>query len=64
MGATVKSFQTDAKSGMSGSNFGIGRLPLINLTIAIPAVTATNTTARATDKAEVNLKESACERNL
>jgi hypothetical protein len=34
-------------------------VPLNNFTIAIPAVITTNTTASATDNAEVNFKESA-----
>lgn len=33
-------------------------LPFINLVMAIPAVITTNTTAKATDKAEVYLNES------
>lgn len=34
-------------------------LPLMNLTMTIPAVITTNTTARATDMADVYLNESA-----
>lgn len=34
-------------------------LPLMNLTTTIPAVITTNTTAKATDKADVYLNESA-----
>ena len=55
----MKSFQNDVKSVKSGSNLGIIIVPLINLTIAIPTVMTRNTTARATDKADVKLKESA-----
>jgi len=55
----VKRFQTDAKSGISANNLGIEMLPFSSLTMAIPAVTMTKTTARATDKADVYLKESA-----
>lgn len=55
----MKKFQTDAKSGIFGNNLGIAMLPANNFTIAIPAVIMTNTTARATDTADVNLSESA-----
>lgn len=58
-GTTVKRFQKDVKSVTSGSNLGIGTPPLINFIIEIPAVIMRNTTARATDKADVNFKESA-----
>lgn len=58
-GTTVKSFQNDVKSVTSGSNLGIIIPPLINFMIEIPIVMTRNTTASATDKAEVNLKESA-----
>lgn len=34
-------------------------LPLMTLTMTIPAVITTNTTAKATDKADVYLNESA-----
>lgn len=44
---------------MSGNNLGIAMLPASNLTIAIPAVITTKTTASATDKADVYLSESA-----
>lgn len=58
-GTTVKRFQKAVKSETSGSNLGIGTPPLINFMIEIPAVIMRNTTARATDKADVNFKESA-----
>lgn len=58
-GTTVNRFQKDVKSVTSGSNLGIGTPPLINFMIEIPAVMMRNTTARATDKADVYLKESA-----
>lgn len=57
-GTAVKRFQTDAKLVISGNNLGICTLPLSNLTIAIAAVMITKTTARATDRADVYLKES------
>jgi hypothetical protein len=49
----VKRSQTDAKSGTAGNNLGIRICPAINLTIAIPAVIVTNTTAKAIDIADV-----------
>jgi hypothetical protein len=52
-GTAVKSSQTEAKSGTAGNNLGIGICPHINLTIAMPAVMITNTTAKATDIVEV-----------
>lgn len=55
----MKRFQTDVRFGNSGTNLGIAMLPFINLTIVIPAVIITKTTARATDKADVYLSESA-----
>lgn len=55
----MKSFQNDAKSVISGSILGIATPPEINLMIEIPAVITRNTTASATDKADVNLNESA-----
>lgn len=57
-GTTVKRFKKDVKSLTSGNNLGIATPPLINFMIDIPAVMMRNTTARATDKADVNLKES------
>jgi len=59
IGTTVKRFQTDVKSGISANNLGIEISPFSNFITAIPAVTTTKTTARATDNAEVYLKESA-----
>ena len=58
-GTTVKRFQKDVKSLTSGSNLGIATPPLISFMMEIPAVMTRNTTARATDNADVNLKESA-----
>jgi len=52
-GTVVKSFQKDVISVTSGINLGIAILPFINLTIVIPTVMTRNTTARATDKADV-----------
>lgn len=57
-GTTVKRFQTEAKSGTSGNNLGIAMLPASSFTMAMPAVITTKTIARATDKADVNLRES------
>lgn len=59
MGMVVKSFQNDAWSTSLGIKRGNSMLPSINLKIATPAVIATNTTAKATDNADVYLKESA-----
>lgn len=58
-GTTVKIFQKDAKSVTLGSNLGIATPPLINLMTEIPTMITRNTTAKATDNAEVNLSESA-----
>lgn len=63
-GTTVKSFQNDVKSVTLGSNLGIIILPLINLRTVIPTVITRNTTARATDKVDVNLKESASRNSI
>lgn len=57
-GTTVKRLMRDVKSVTSGSILGIPNPPLINFTIEIPTVITTNATARATDKADVKLKES------
>ena len=58
-GTTVKRFKNDVTSVTSGSNLGIEMLPFINLITVIPTVITRKTTARATDKADVNLNESA-----
>lgn len=58
-GTTVKHLKNDDTSATSGSNLGIPILPSINLITVIPTVITRNTTARATDKADVKLKESA-----
>lgn len=49
----------EVKLVTSGSNLGIATPPLINFMMEIPAVMTRNTTARATDNADVYLKESA-----
>lgn len=54
----MKRLSNDVKSVTSGINLGILTPPLINLMIAIPTVITRNTTARATDKADVNFNES------
>lgn len=41
-----------------GKSLGISTVPSMSLTIAIPAVMTTKTTARATDSADVYLNES------
>lgn len=58
-GTTVKSLKNDVRSVISGSNLGIITPPLINFIMEIPTVITRNTTARATDKADVYLNESA-----
>lgn len=55
----MKRFQIDTTLGISGNNLGMEMPPLSNFMIAIPAVITTKTTASATDKADVNLNESA-----
>jgi hypothetical protein len=54
----VKSLQMDGQSWTSGNSRGIRICPLASLNIVIPAVITTNTTARATDRADVYLSES------
>ena len=61
-GTAVKRFKNDVKSVISGSNLGIEMLPFINIVTVIPTVTTRNTTASATDKADVNFNESATTR--
>ena len=58
-GTTVKRFKNEVKSVTLGSNLGIEMLPFISLIMVIPTVIIMNTTASATDKADVNLNESA-----
>lgn len=58
-GTTVKSLKNDETLVTSGNNLGIAMLPLNNLTTVIPTVITRNTTASATDKADVKLNESA-----
>jgi len=58
-GTTVKSEKNDVRSVTSGSNLGIITPPLINFIMEIPTVITRHTTARATDKADVYLNESA-----
>lgn len=57
-GTTVKRFQNDAKSLISGNNLATEMLPFSNFTTAIPTVITTNTTARITDIADVYFSES------
>jgi hypothetical protein len=55
----VKSLKMDAQlSWTSGNSLGMGICPLVSLMTAIPAVITTNTTASATDTAEVYFSES------
>lgn len=49
----MKRLKADVKSTISGNNLGIEMLPVINLKNVIPAVITRNTTASATDNAEV-----------
>ena len=58
-GTTVKSLQKDDKSVTFGNSLGIIKPPLKNFVTTIPAVMRRKTTARASDIADVNLKESA-----
>lgn len=55
----MKSFHNDVIPVTIGSHLGDAILQLINLTIVIPAVITTNTITSVTDKADVNLNESA-----
>lgn len=55
----MKRFHTEFRSVTSGNSLGMEMPPLINLTIAMPAVITTKTTASATEIAEVYLSESA-----
>jgi len=57
-GTTVKSFQNDDKSVTLGRSLGIIKPSVNSLMIVIPAVMTRKTTAKATDTADVNLKES------
>lgn len=52
-GTTVKRLKNDDKLVTLGNNLGIATPPLINLIIEIPMVITRNTTASATDKADV-----------
>lgn len=52
-GTTVKRLKNEEKLVILGSILGIGTPPLINLMIEIPMVITRNTTASATDKADV-----------
>lgn len=58
-GTTVKRLTNDIRLGTSGNNLGIRTVPFINLKSVIPTVITRNTTASATDKADVYLNESA-----
>lgn len=55
----MKSFQNDDKSVTLGRSLGIIKPSVNSLMIVIPAVMTRKTTAKATDIADVNLKESA-----
>lgn len=55
----MKRFHTEFRSVTSGNSLGMEMPPPINLTIAMPAVITTKTTASATEIAEVYLSESA-----
>lgn len=55
----MKSLQNALMPSSLGIKCGISMLPFTNLTIAIPAVIATNTMANPTDNADVYLSESA-----
>lgn len=58
-GTTVKSFQKEAKSVSSGTSLGIIKPSVNNFMVTMTAVMTRKTTARPTDIADVNLKESA-----
>lgn len=58
-GTTVKSFQNDDKSVKFGKSLGIIKPSLNNFKIVMPAVMTRKTIAKASDTADVNLKESA-----
>lgn len=58
-GTTVKSLQKEAKSVTFGKSLGIIKPSVHSFMMTIPAVMTRKTTARATDTADVNLKESA-----
>lgn len=56
----MNSLKNDAKSVVaSGKSLGISMPPLIILTTAIPTAMTRKTTASATERADVNLNESA-----
>lgn len=57
-GTTVKSFQIELISVISGSNRGIAILPSNHLKTVIPAVITRKTIASATAKPDVKLNES------
>lgn len=58
-GTTVKRLRNEVRFATSGNNLGIWIVPSINLKSVIPTVITRKTTAKATDKADVYLKESA-----
>lgn len=58
IGTTVKSFQNEAWSWTSGASLGQEISPAKSFHIATPAMMTTNTTASATDNADVHFKES------
>lgn len=59
IGTTVKRLRNDERLSTSGNNLGIKTDPSIILKRVIPIVITRNTTANATDRAEVYLNESA-----
>ena len=58
-GTTVNSLKNDAISVTTGMSLGIPIPPLISLIIEIPTAMTRKTIASPTDKADVNLNESA-----
>jgi hypothetical protein len=57
-GTAVNNSQIELIPSTSGKSLGISTDPSMSLTIATPAVMTTNTTARATDSADVYRNES------
>jgi len=57
-GTAVKSSKNKPRPFTSGNSLGLSVLPWMNALIAMPMQMATNTTAKRTDTAEENLKDS------
>lgn len=55
----MNSLKNDATSVVTGKSLGMAMPPLIILTTAIPTAMTRKTTASATERADVNLNESA-----